>query len=73
MIHMQYKNILLSANTDKHSHDSSYALSIYHTPTEMKYFYTFNINDTQIMFFFSLHILNNLSLPTFAPKVISRN
>ena len=47
MIHIQYKIIqLLSANTGKHSYDSSYSLPIYHTSTEVKYFYTFNINHT---------------------------
>ena len=73
MIHIQYKNIqLLSPNTDKHSYDSSHSLPIYHTSTEVKYFYTFNINHTHNMFF-SFHTLSNFSLSTFAPKVISIN
>ena len=47
MIHIQYKNMqLLSANTDKHSYDSLYSLPIYHTSTEVKYFYTYNINQS---------------------------
>jgi hypothetical protein len=36
IIYIQYKNIqLLSANTDKHSYDSLYPSSMYHTSTEM--------------------------------------
>jgi len=57
MIHIQYKNIhLLSANTDKHSYDSTYSLPTYHTSTEVKYFYTFNINHTHNIFFHSIHL-----------------
>jgi hypothetical protein len=57
MIHIWYKNIqLLPSNTDKHSYDSSYLLSIYHTSTEVKYFYTFYINHTHNMFFHSIHL-----------------
>ena len=76
MIQIQYKNIqLLSANTDKHSYDSSYSLPIHHTSTEVKYFYTFNINHTHThtKHVFSLHTLNIFSLSTFTPKVMSIN
>jgi len=60
MIHIQYKNIqLLSANTDTHSYDSSYPLPIYHTSTEVKYLYTFNINHTH-MVFHSIHLAISL-------------
>ena len=77
MIHVKYKKIqLLSVNTVKHSYDYSYSLPIYHTCTEVKYFYSFNINHTHTHtqnMFFSCHTLNNFSLSSFAPKVISIN
>jgi len=73
MIHIQYKNMqLVSTNTDKLSYDTSHLLPIYHNPTEVMYFYKFNINHTHNMFF-SFHTLSNLSFSTFAPKVISIN
>ena len=61
MIHIQYKNLqLLSANRDKHSYDPSYLLPIYHTSTEVKYFYTFNINRTHNIFFHSIPLTISL-------------
>jgi len=58
MIHIQYKNMqLVSTNTDKLSYDTSHLLPIYHNPTEMKYFYKFNINHTHNMFFHSIHLV----------------
>jgi len=58
MIHIQYKNTqLLSANTDKHSYDSSYSLPVYRMPTEVQHFYTLNINNTHNMFFHSILLI----------------
>jgi len=59
MIHIQYKNMQLML-IQINIHDSSYLLPIFHTSTEVKYFYTFNVNHKHNMFLHSTHLTISL-------------